>query len=763
MTFRLFLPILFLLAFFCPRSLMAQERPIGYWRAHLPYNNAQGIATDGVSLYVISEKGFFTYNPLSGEQDKYSKVEGMHETGTTAIAYDKLTSTCIIAYQNSNIDLFRDNNFKVLPDIKNKTFSGSKSINHVFALNGFAYLSTGLGIVVIDLNKQEIKETYVFSKGGQTYAINAFTADSLYFYAATSKGLYRILRTSPTPQVFASWQIVDTMRTYRQLATVGGNTTYATAADTIFQLTSGGGILKVYYDSTATITRIDGGASTLYFGRFRPSNGSGRLLHLSLANVVSDSTQVAYPTGTVETADGKVWVADGYQGMGRREANTGISIINPSGPNSPDNTGLWVYNRELWIAHGGVNRRGSNAGLSHFQNEEWKTYHPYNYGPFQDSVYDFLDVLKDTRTGTLYAGTYNSGLFELKSDGTGRIIKQGDLDFCPGNVNGYSASSLTMDGSGNLFVTQLNANNEIAVLSSGGSWYHYPVASYGRLPAYRLGFGILIDDYNQKWFYSAINGGVIVYDDNGTPDNLSDDRQGQLTSAKGQGNLPSNTIRCMAKERDGAIWIGTDAGIGIVNCPTGAIDHTCDAELRIVQYDQFAGYLFSTESVRAIAVDGANRKWIGTLNGVWLLSSDASKILNRFTVDNSPLPSNIIQKIAIDGATGDVYIGTDQGLVSYRAEATDGGSVNGTVQTFPNPVPSGYTGQIAIRGLVTDADVRITDIAGQLIYRTKATGGQAVWNGLDYTGNRPQSGVCLIFITNKDGTQTSVGKLLFMH
>jgi hypothetical protein len=149
---------------------------------------------------------------------------------------------------------------------------------------------------------------------------------------------------------------------------------------------------------------------------------------------------------------------------------------------------------------------------------------------------------------------------------------------------------------------------------------------------------------------------------------------------------------------------------------------------------------------------------------VRLLSPDAGKILNRFTVDNSPLPSNLIQKIAVDQVTGDVFFGTDEGLVSYRGSTTEGDPDNtATIQTFPNPVPSGYTGPVSIRGLVTDADVRITDIAGQLIYRTKATGGQVVWNGLDYTGTRPQSGVYLIFITNKDGSQTRVGKMMMMH
>jgi hypothetical protein len=185
--------------------------------------------------------------------------------------------------------------------------------------------------------------------------------------------------------------------------------------------------------------------------------------------------------------------------------------------------------------------------------------------------------------------------------------------------------------------------------------------------------------------------------------------------------------------------------------------------LPIVQYDKYAGYLFAGSNVRSIAVDGANRKWVGTDEGLWLLSPDASQIVYKFTVDNSPLPSNLISKISIDKVTGDVYIGTDQGLVVYRSTATEGGAANENVLAFPNPVPSGYSGTIAITGLVTNADVRITDISGQLVYRTTALGGQAIWNGKDYTGHTPQSGVYLVFASSSDGTQTYAGKIIFMH
>ena len=759
---RLFRFFSFVFLIFIGTSVCAQERPIGFWRAHLPFNNAQGIATDGTSLYVISDKGFFVYNPSTSDLEKYSKVEGMHETGTAAIAFDQLTGTAIIGYKNSNIDLFQNNNFKVIPDLKNKSFTGSKSINHIFAEKGFAYVSSGLGILVLDLTRQEVKETYVFSKAGQTFAVNAFTADSAYYYAASTRGLFRISKTHPTPQVFTAWQAIDTERAYSQLAIVGGNAVYATANDTVYRV-SPGNLGPVFSETGITITGISGGANNLYIGKFRPSNGSGKMIHLSSANAVSDSSQVAFFKAAVETLNGTLWIADAYQGTGRREQHGGLSFFNPSGPNSPDNFGLWANGGEVWVAHGGYRdnftRRADASGISNFKNETWTAYHAYNYPLFQDSVFDFLDIIKDPRTGTLYAGTFNSGLFEMKADGSARMLKQGELS-APGFSN-FSASGMAFDDAGNLYVTHLFNDTELSVKTPAGSWYHYPIASFGR--PFRLAQGVLVDDYNQKWFYSGFGGGVIVYDDGGTPDNRSDDRQLQLIATKGSGNLPSNSVRCMAKDRDGAIWIGTDAGVGIVNCAGSVFDRNCDAELRVVQFDQFAGHLFSTESVRAIAVDGANRKWIGTLNGVWLLSADAQTILQRFTSENSPLPSNTIQKIAIDGVSGEVYFGTDQGLVSYRSDAITGSPVNTTVQVFPNPVPTSYSGEIAIRGLVTDADVRITDISGQLIFRTKAKGGQATWNGLDYTGHRPQSGVYLIFVTNRDGSQTTVGKMMFMH
>jgi len=182
-----------------------------------------------------------------------------------------------------------------------------------------------------------------------------------------------------------------------------------------------------------------------------------------------------------------------------------------------------------------------------------------------------------------------------------------------------------------------------------------------------------------------------------------------------------------------------------------------------VQEGNFAGYLFRDEQVNAIAVDGANQKWVGTLNGVWLINASGEKILAHFNTGNSPLPDNAVYRIAIHPVTGEVFFATRLGLVSFRASATEGVDhmTADSVLVFPNPVPPGYSGTIAIRGLRANARVKITDIRGRLVFDARAQGGQAVWNGQDYTGHRPQSGVYLVFAAD-GGRERLVTKIVFI-
>ncbi len=188
-----------------------------------------------------------------------------------------------------------------------------------------------------------------------------------------------------------------------------------------------------------------------------------------------------------------------------------------------------------------------------------------------------------------------------------------------------------------------------------------------------------------------------------------------------------------------------------------------DAQRITVEWDGYVQYLLQTELISCMAINGYNEKWIGTQqSGIFKLSDDGTEQILHFTTENSPLFSNNIIDIAIDD-NGTVYIGTDKGIISYRDEATNGGDKNSDVYAFPNPVPPDYAGTIGIKGLVEDAFVKITDIAGNLVYSTQAQGGQAVWNGYNFSGDRAQSGIYLVFVTNDDGTETTVTKILFLN
>jgi hypothetical protein len=464
----------------------------------------------------------------------------------------------------------------------------------------------------------------------------------------------------------------------------------------------------------------------------------------------------------VQTSTDDVWIADPVAGL-QHKVDNGSGPYTPAGPTDVGAFDIYAHNKDLYIAHGGYDDRftpnKSFDGVSSFIGGKWSRLEQGYSDPFYN-VHDVVNVLRDETDGSLFFGSFMDGLLIVKPDGTYQKYKDDVFDVSKQNNLTRQVIGIAQDSKRNLWVSTMFSAKQLYARDLDSQWYTYYVPGAG------WGGQTLVDKNDQVWFINTDGGGVTVYDAAGTLADQTDDSYYHLTAGAGSGNLPSSTVYSIACDKNNNIWVGTDNGIGIVNhcsSPFNGTTAPCDADWPIVQYDQFAGYLFAGNTVRTIAVDGANRKWVGTDDGVWLLSADASQIVYRFTKDNSPLPSNTIRKISIDGVTGDVYIGTDIGVVSFRSTATEGGTANNNVISFPNPVPSGYSGTIAIRGLVANADVRITDIDGQLVYRTKALGGQAVWSGKDYTGHRPQSGVYLIFVTNSDGTQTYSGKMVFMQ
>jgi len=760
MFYRLFAFVVLSVLF--PVSIVwSQDKPIGAWRSFLSYNSAISVAANGTTLYTATEKAFYTFNALDGQVDAYSKVEGMSDIGMQRVGYDVLSGTAILAYSNGNIDLFKDNTFYNLPELKIRTVAGAKNINDVYAHNGYAYLSTSLGIIVLDLQKQNIKESYEFNVNSQIMSVRSTYISGDSIYAATEAGLYRANVNSPELQNFQIWDLIDSTKDFRAITGVG-ETVFVSNSKSVYRVANSD--TQRIYTSPVSVSHIDAGQNVLFISEYDSSAFDGWIRIYDVTNGSFDSIVLKghHPLQVAQLVDGSLYIADQFGGLLRQYNDKSLGYVAPTGPLSSNSYDIYANNSDLWIAHGGFNEKfepsNNHAGIANYNGDKWKYYTGGVYRPF-DTLSDFSVLLRDK--GVLYAGSFKYGLAQINEDGSMKLYHPPavfDRSIALSDWNAQVAG-LGKDSRGNLWVsTMFSPNNQLYVRTPDEQWAKFKIANA------QYGGPLVIDDYDRVWFVGYFGSGVNVYDAGGTALDKSDDVSYHLGTGKGFGNLPSNDVNCIAVDKNNNIWIGTANGIGIVsNCTLPATtNQLCDAEIPVVQYDQYAGYLFADNNVRAIAVDGANRKWVGTDDGIWLLSPDAGKIVYRFTTDNSPLPSNRIQKIAVDAVTGDVYIGTDQGLVSYRSTATEGGTTNSEVTSYPNPVPSGYTGTVAIRGLVANADVRITDINGQLVYRTKALGGQAVWNGLDYKGNKPQSGVYLIFASDSNGEEKYTGKLVLL-
>ncbi|MFY7900247.1 MAG: two-component regulator propeller domain-containing protein, partial [Chitinophagaceae bacterium] len=375
-----------------------------------------------------------------------------------------------------------------------------------------------------------------------------------------------------------------------------------------------------------------------------------------------------------------------------------------------------------------------------------------------------VSLAVDPTDNSIWAGSFGGGLVNIANKNI-RIFKQHNSSLqnatVLGNTNNCNVSGLAFDQNKHLWISNYGAIKNLSVRKKDGSFQSFTIPFIHTENAVA---DILVDDANQIWILSPKGNGIFCFNYNNTIEVLSDDKWRLYQTGQNRGNLPSNNVHCFAKDKDGFIWVGTDRGIGIIDCAANVFTQNCDAILPIIQRSQFAGYLFQDENVQSIAVDGANRKWVGTKNGVWLISADGNTIIYRFSRENSPLLSNDVQKIVIHPTTGEVFFATTKGICSFRSTATEvASSSSNDVLVFPNPIPPDYNGTIAIRGIINNAWVKIVEPNGRLVFETKALGTQAVWNGRNYKGEKVASGVYLVLVKENNGNEKMVTKLVIVR
>lgn len=725
----MFRNVLLLCLFSWVLNARSQSVPIGHWREHFPYRQAIALAAGGGHVYCATPYSLFSISLDEHALTRYSKVNGLHDAGISAIGFHESTQSLVIAYDNSNLDILQQENIINIPDIKLQPVPGDKRIRHIAFHGYYAYLSTGIGIIAVSLERHEITDTYTLG------IVNAVAADGQYLYAATATGIRRGLLQGSNLADPANWENVSQglgTSAVSGLAVCDGKL-ICLQQDTLYDWRDGQ--WERLYSDGQPILRVAASGNALFAIR------ADRVVELLPETNTFHDAAIPHPTDALITGS-NIWFADAENGL--IEYDGTYRNLTPNSPRGIVTGEMTIIGNALWAAAGSVTSNwqstGNKDGLYQFDKEEWRNY------VFPDSLQDIITV---AGTGdVVYAGAFGGGLVSVSANGQYTVYKQ-----TPPNL----ISGLAADKEGNLWMSAFGSVSNLQVKKKDNSWLSF------NIPIFHLSNAvsqILIDDANQKWIVSPRNNGVFVYNHGSSLEQTADDKWKLYETGAGRGNLPSADVRCIAKDRKGWIWIGTARGVAVVQC----VVEQCDAYLPVVKQDNFAGYLFQNEQVNTIAVDGADRKWVGTQNGVWLVSADGEKIIQHFNTDNSPLSSNIIHRIIVHPVSGEVFFATATGLLSWRGTATEGAETQGKdALVFPNPVPRGYEGTIAVRGLVENAIVKITDVTDKLVFQTRAQGGQAVWNGRDYTGHRPQSGVYLVFASDETGREKLVTKLVFIH
>ena len=754
----------------------------GDWQLHLPTNHPLRLADDGDRVYVVSENALYFFDKKLNTTQVLSHRDGLSDVAAVAVAYDSTTRQTVVAYRNTNIDvLTASGRVRNLSDVLRKSIQGSKVINQLSVEAGKAYLSTTFGLVVIDLNKVEVSDTYSnIGPGGTVVNVYDATVANGFLYAATSAGLLRGALTSNLLD-FRSWTrylpvpLSTTQQVYHYVETFDGKV-YA-AAGAAFA-----GAVYVFNPAGAGTWQAVPNTYTAQFRNLRASSigiliidddaGVRRIAATGAVSVVVAPTRGTSTQDAVRSRDGSYFLANYQLGLQRQRPGQPAETFLANGPETSKAFGLLADARTniVDVFTGAYSERYqpsfSRAGFYEYANGQWTNITATTF----PSLTDFpnpTSPVRGTRTpdGILYVANYGGGLLEWQGPGKFRRFGQNTPTANPllgtfNDANRVEITDVAATPAGKVWVVNRHLRDGISGLSifdpATTTWQVIPST-----PGLDALDRLALDNFGYAWASvsrkadrgngSSAAPGIFVVD----PDNANPPRF--FTIANG---LPDNQIYELAKDRRGYMWVATIKGVAVFNDPSGPFQSKLGFTLPNVQRGEGTGFpaLF-TEAVRAIAIDGGDRKWFGTDHGLWLFSPDADEALLHFTTANSPLPSDRIVDVKVNDKTGEVWVATDAGVVTYRGGSTVTEGEPKCAAAFPNPVRPEFQGLVGITGLANNAIVKITDVAGHLVYATTAAGGAVTWNLTMPDGQRVRSGIYLVLSTDADGKNGCVSKV----
>lgn len=762
----------FLFAILLIFNILSSAQQIGGWKTHTPGMQVDNVDVMHEKIFAATPYDIFYLNTYDNSINRLTKVNGLSDYGVDVMRYSSSADVIFVGYSNANIDIIdRDENIFNIVDIKNKNIIGNKTINNVFFNGKIAYACCGFGIVAIDLERKEVKDTYIIGENGTYLNVNNLAIYKNKFYAATNDGIYCADVDNPNLADFQQWNLNESVPypyvTYDNVV-VFNDKLIANAKSSDFydeMFIFDGKRWNTYLPEEKYFhTEIRAFDDRIVFVNDTVKSYSGTLYQDPI-NVKSYDTNnlciscikwaIAY-SAVYDKTRNCYWLGTKVNCLKKYNCNDGTSEdITVNGPYSNYMFEIKAQDEDVWIASGGYTSTWANTwnhdGIFHYNNSWWSFTNNWD-DPIFDSYLDISCIaIKPENSKNIYAGSYARGILALEN---GKVTASyNDENSSLGKrlgTNYVCVTGMDFDSKGTLWLANSGADNLISSMTSSGSWLAHNVGNGGDNISH-----LMVDDNDYVWILHR-DGHATIYDGKSSK---------SVSNNVGHGGLPG-IINCFTTDRSGTVWVGTNDGVGLFyNTKKIFENSTYDCSKILVPRNDGSGqadYLLSGQTIYCIVADGANKMWFGTSNGAFQTSNDGLTEYHHFTTDNSPLLSNTIKQIAIDGE-GNVYFVTDKGLISYKGSATTGGTTNKDVIAYPNPVRQDYTGVVGIKGLVTDALVKITTSSGAFVTHLRAEGGQATWDCTDIKGRKVEPGVYFIFASDSTGKETCVTKVLIMR
>ena len=739
------------------------------WRAHSAYSIIDEVAVMKEKVFALSNHSLFAVDKQSEELSYYSRLTGLNGAVISTIGYNPALNLLLVCYENGQIDVINaKDEIENIPDLYLKQANFSKIVNSIYMYENTAYLAMDFGILVLDMKKREIKDTYIIGKDASEVNIKDITILGDSIYAVSPQLLYSAALSDPLSD-YAYWQTQSLPNGQEATALSAHKQQLYIIRDAVLWSRNGGQWHK--HSTTFAAKDLCQTNQELFI---LPKDKDGVAI---VGTDLSLQWQEMGIISDIQSDGNSLWFAlDKYGLMRGSDRQTFL----PDGPINNTAYRMRFFGDRLYIVPGGrwATQNKTPAEIMFYENDSWVNIsHSQINEACNATILDLMNVAQDPKDKDHYFVTsFGSGLLEMYRD---EVIKL----YTPSNSSLTSAvdkhpelytrtDGAMFDNQGYLWVLNTSATNNIHIIDANGNTIaKYNLSSDGvRVPLYTPG-EILVDHRNPTWKWIPLcryNTGLILLQDNGTPTDPMDDKVTYHTEwydQNGKQVLPES-IFSLAQDRDNTMWVGTNKGLFLI---PATIDFTTSNRCERViigrnDGTQLGDYLLENEQINSIVVDGGNRKWIGTASsGVFLLSPNGEETIEHFTSENSPLPSNNVLSIAIQESTGEVFFGTGQGLVSYMSDAIEPATDFNEIYAYPNPVHPNYKGLITIRGLMANTQVRIVDANGNLVTNIPSNGGEAIWDMTNAQGDRVATGIYTILCNTADGSGHGTTKILIMN